>query len=518
MIPKDKKWIWKLVLLFLVLDWILPVPVLADNVSNIDIQFNEIMYNPPSHDNNKEFIELISPSFIDLTNFSITYNNKTDLLVPLKTFNVSSNASLFYYVIVEQGFDISSIEYINGTIYSVGERIGANLDNTHDFLLLYDVRGYPLANASYNNSFSYGNGKSLEWFEDQFYESVIEGGTPGKENSFVFVSAPDETNATNETITIQDCVIPEFIINTTKTIYDNKEKIPFKFIFDKDLVDEFSITYSVEDLSGQSVRSPFTTANANQKSFTPSIDRPNQALLIRAVLETPCGQNNAEKLIAVRNGPNPGLDEKEDKKARSRTSTSFPKKNQLTNEERKIDFSLVDFDKVFVVGEEKNITLVIKNNHEPHSFVVWSYVYRGSKSYSGGREENKQTIDLKAGETAQVVLANTVGAEPGEYKFKVKIRRDALKSTTDLTEEVIVEGSEEVKINTTDLEMNNTKELDEFLSNANTSDEEISYVDEEEINEGGIVYQSTSSKIKGAMVYFMIGLLMVVILVFVWKL
>ncbi len=52
-----------------------------------------------------------------------------------------------------------------------------------------------------------------------------------------------------------------------------------------------------------------------------------------------------------------------------------------------------------------------------------------TKCFSGERDVNKQIVSLKPDGTAILEMKNTVsGAEPGEYKIKVKIKKDQQKT------------------------------------------------------------------------------------------
>ena len=73
------------------------------------------------------------------------------------------------------------------------------------------------------------------------------------------------------------------------------------------------------------------------------------------------------------------------------------------------------------------LKIEIQGDNKEHPIEMWSYIYRGNKCYSGEREENKKSFMLRPGETKTVILENTVEAEPGEYKLKIKIRIDYLK-------------------------------------------------------------------------------------------
>ena len=76
----------------------------------------------------------------------------------------------------------------------------------------------------------------------------------------------------------------------------------------------------------------------------------------------------------------------------------------------------------------------IKGDETSHDLEVWSYVYRGSKTYSNEREGNKQKVYIPAEGSVIVELQNSViDADPGDYKLKVKIQKDSQKTLKELT-------------------------------------------------------------------------------------
>ena len=95
----------------LLIFWLL----ILSNAVLADILINEIMYNPAGNDNNKEFIEIYSDNYTNLTDYIISDASSNDSLVELYYFD--SNYSL----IVEDGFNYSNI---NASIYSAGATIG----------------------------------------------------------------------------------------------------------------------------------------------------------------------------------------------------------------------------------------------------------------------------------------------------------------------------------------------------------------------------------------------------------
>ena len=138
-----------------------------------DIRINEIMYNPEGNDNNKEFVEIFYHSFTNLSDYVIGDGKSNDSLTLLQYFNNS------YALIVEEAFNYDNI---NASVYSVGTTIGNNLGNTEDAVMLF-LNNSLIDKVEYSDDKADGNGYSLEYYDNEWYESVELNGTPGKENS-----------------------------------------------------------------------------------------------------------------------------------------------------------------------------------------------------------------------------------------------------------------------------------------------------------------------------------------------
>ena len=143
------------------------------NFVSADILINEIMYNPEGDDNNKEYIEIYSDSFIDLIDYIIQDSSSQDPLEPLQYFNNS------YSLIIEEGFDYDGI---NASIYSVGATIGGGgLLNSGEILIFKDNNSEILDVVHYYSNWGAdGNGMSLCLMNNQFQECIP---TPGFLNS-----------------------------------------------------------------------------------------------------------------------------------------------------------------------------------------------------------------------------------------------------------------------------------------------------------------------------------------------
>ncbi len=145
------------------------------------LEINEVMYDPIGNDNDHEFVEIVADGFLNLSGYIIADANSNDTLVGV------SYIPGPYSLIVEEGFNATSI---NASIYSIGKTIGNNLNNDQDTISLYYPNWTLIDTIHYD--FSLGgsnNGRSLEQnAEGVWMESIIDGGTPGQENSNVHFS------------------------------------------------------------------------------------------------------------------------------------------------------------------------------------------------------------------------------------------------------------------------------------------------------------------------------------------
>jgi len=111
-------------------------------------------------------------------------------------------------------------------------------------------------------------------------------------------------------------------------------------------------------------------------------------------------------------------------------------------------------------GEKFGSKLKITNNEDNNATVdVSSYVYRGSKAYSGDREENKKTYEIRSKSTKTVELTNKVEeAVQGLYNYKIKIIKNKQKTPYEITRELIIEPAEGIDAKITSANTITTKE------------------------------------------------------------
>ena len=145
------------------------------------VHVNEIMYNPPGSDNNKEFVEVFGTD--DLSRYTIGDLASNDSLEMLKF--VPGNLSLF----VEEGFNHTDI---NCSVYSVGATIGNSLNNGGDTIFLY-LDNTLIDFVGYDGSLANDNGYSIELVDGEWQESCKQGGSPGLENCVIINESVNES-------------------------------------------------------------------------------------------------------------------------------------------------------------------------------------------------------------------------------------------------------------------------------------------------------------------------------------
>lgn len=182
----------------------------------------------------------------------------------------------------------------------------------------------------------------------------------------------------------------------------------------------------------------------------------------------------------------------------------------------KLEYSIISMPQDIISGEEFETVVEMENEGEEHSIEIWSYVYRGNKCYSGEREENKQAFVIYDDDSVTISLRNTAYAEPGNYKLKVKIRKDELKTPYELTEsitvagEVLNESADEIAANeTTKTEETNTTEI-----NMTNKDEKLA---KSLWRMPRIVYESADAKAQKIVPYLIAGLTAVFIMLVLFR-
>ena len=177
----------------------------------------------------------------------------------------------------------------------------------------------------------------------------------------------------------------------------------------------------------------------------------------------------------------------------------------------KFNFEIKDFNEIIDVGMEFNTKILFDNNNDADIAIkVWSYVYRGSKSYSGDREENNKEFVLKANSLREIGLENTVDdAEPGDYKFKVVVNKNNQKTNNEVIKDIKINNNiGTLKNENIDLK-NNPDNKNNNAENTVTANKALM--------PHSLVYESATEKAKNLAPIFLIILSVLLNIVLIWR-
>jgi hypothetical protein len=169
-----------------------------------------------------------------------------------------------------------------------------------------------------------------------------------------------------------------------------------------------------------------------------------------------------------------------------------------------VQYDIVDVPLIITPGEVFPVTVQIVSDEEKHIISLWSYLYRGSRSYSGDREENKQYVMLSPHEVRLVKLFVRTDdtMTPGRYLLKVKVQRDNRRTADEFTRNIIVVDENVQHANATELSFTSTAH-EQFTSSLTMK--EVS-----PFSTGVGVVRSSSKKAFELVPYFIIALLVFV--------
>lgn len=109
-------------------------------------------------------------------------------------------------------------------------------------------------------------------------------------------------------------------------------------------------------------------------------------------------------------------------------------KNVKKKSSIKLKYDIKEYPFKVSLGDDIDVVVELLGDDLDHKIELFSYIYRGSKSYSGERESNKRKISLGKYESKEIVLKNVLeSAENGDYKLKVKLRIDSQKTYKEIT-------------------------------------------------------------------------------------
>ncbi|MBN2368566.1 lamin tail domain-containing protein [Candidatus Woesearchaeota archaeon] len=214
-------------------------------------------------------------------------------------------------------------------------------------------------------------------------------------------------------------------------------------------------------------------------------------------IQLKCSDDPGEYTLVVE-----GLDAKAEKKLYIGQSDECGQKTQISTEtkEKVVQYELVYF--TANASDEVMAAVRLTNpENKSHNYSVWSYVYRGSKSYSGEREKNKIGLSVDGYGTDYVLLKNTfTDISAGDYKFKVLVQRDDRKTPNEIIQEI--------KVNIPETAASESHVSSELKKDEKEEDSIIEKsTDYVSPATAKTIYMSSSAKLKDYSLYFIIAVL-----------
>jgi hypothetical protein len=196
--------------------------------------------------------------------------------------------------------------------------------------------------------------------------------------------------------------------------------------------------------------------------------------------------------------------------AKSSVSADIPNNNR-----EQFEYSLIEHPETLQPGQEFTSKVKLSNNDDQdYDIDVWSYVYRGSKCYSGERTANKQELKLEKGASKIVSLSNKISnLESGDYNLKIMINKDNQKTNKELTESIRVLGYSE--------ENNEEDPVYLDMPKRSTGLREYNLINQlmctDLIHYKETIYESKNEQIKKMIPIFFIAALSLILIILLWK-
>jgi len=583
------------------------------------------MYNPTQSDYYNEWVEIYNNGNenIDLTSWTLCESKISSGYKSHDNGNVYLNTTMILgsnqYAIITDGGSSGTEVYDNFNVNnnSIALHVnttgmcGFSLSNGGDEVLLYNAFNNLVDSVSYENIVT--EGKTLERYENEWYQSLVEGGTLGYENSVIYgfeanfdviqitEFLPDPGGVDNvplpggewielynsgnidldlQGLKLKDNANHEIIISDVRTlegtlIESNDYLVVYMNGFsgflnnielevinlhdpDNNLIDSVSYDGSTESLSWSKTSQGFwiqTIPTPNQENnyeepdyesdlkieniYVGSDDKAKFGDMLRVKVQIYKGDETKHSVQLYAKDEDGEEISKRSKFNVYSTFTNysltipvqlFPNCNRnfpdgdyimyITglDDTHEIDFEVKDvttslcetvissststknyhfeFLKIpYEIFQNSLATVKIVNNASTNTkFEVWSYIYRGSKTYSGEREGNKREIEIPWDSSIEADLENHLDSniETGEYKLKIKIQKEDRVTPDDFTYDVYVIGSEEGSL----------EEFPQFLSKGDNLNEIT----------GDVIYSSSDTKAKELGIYFFCAVLIILIL------
>ncbi|MDA1196800.1 MAG: lamin tail domain-containing protein [Nanoarchaeota archaeon] len=149
------------------------------------------------------------------------------------------------------------------------------------------------------------------------------------------------------------------------------------------------------------------------------------------------------------------------------------------------------------------------NDNRHHNLMMWTYLFKGSNTFSGERKENLQEVFIEKRGTKEKIFKNKITNIPsGEYNFMLRYTVDGSEKEKRVLRTIKVIG----EIEETTLIASSQEREDLILTTSNTQSENIPIT-------GNFitVYESTTFKTKQLGVYFFAALITLYAILLTWK-
>lgn len=209
-----------------------------------------------------------------------------------------------------------------------------------------------------------------------------------------------------------------------------------------------------------------------------------------------------------------GLDLEETKKIKIEDLTTSLCKTVYTSKKtssKQFEYEIIEIPEKANTNKINTKVKLSNDDNEDSNIKIWSYLYRGSKCYSGEREENKKQILLSARTSEIIDLENNIiDAEPGDYKYKVVINKDNQKTNKEITKDIVIEDNKA-----------DVRKEQILITGKAVEDTEEQKITTDKIYKLKIqpkkIYESVNEKIKNMAFFFLISLSVFLNIILIWK-
>jgi hypothetical protein len=161
------------------------------------------------------------------------------------------------------------------------------------------------------------------------------------------------------------------------------------------------------------------------------------------------------------------------------------------------EFELIHFsNETSAIDPIFSIIRIFNDDNLTHNYTIHSYIYSGPKSYSGERTKNLQNFSLEPESYKLITLKNSYDEIPDkEVNLKIKLKKDTDKTQKEITLPLKMMKNDKSIIEDS---LNPTKLVNEKPKDGNKIT-------------GGIIYESTSAKIKNYSFVFVVFIILLFI-------